>query len=238
MGQMGIPSAHPQPRLLNATISGAEEKYTIKCICGYADDRPNTVYCERCDTWQHIECYYPSQQVPDEHFCADCLPQDIDARGAADRQRLRLKRLKRAALGGDHLGFADTHTPFLELETSKLLVAHRPKYTEILEQLDTKPSSLEFQDIIERVKVLHESADTRVESCERALRLIHEQMRDHATEQEERDRRVEERRRNRGGQRKKVESLKSVKARERRPQFTNAMPPELSPTVPAWGPFS
>jgi uncharacterized protein len=80
-----------QSPLLNGDASNAnlaeEEEYTIKCICGYADDDGNTVYCEKCDTWQHIECYYPSKKVPDEHFCSDCLPREVDAKRAAERQR-------------------------------------------------------------------------------------------------------------------------------------------------------
>jgi uncharacterized protein len=87
--------------LLNGATSDAypaeEEEYTIKCICGYADDDGNTVYCEKCDTWQHIECYYPSKKVPEEHFCADCLPRDVDAKRAAERQR----RHREALEGGD-----------------------------------------------------------------------------------------------------------------------------------------
>lgn len=38
------------------------EDYTIKCICGFQEDDGNTVYCERCDTWQHTECYYIDEQ--------------------------------------------------------------------------------------------------------------------------------------------------------------------------------
>ena len=64
-----------------------EEEYTIKCICGYADDDGNTVYCPKCDTWQHIECYYPSKKVPEDHFCSDCMPRELDAKRAAERQR-------------------------------------------------------------------------------------------------------------------------------------------------------
>lgn len=92
--------SHQSP-LLNGTISdivlAEEEEYTIKCICGYADDDGNTVYCEKCDTWQHIECYYPSKKVPEEHFCADCLPRDVDAKRAAERQR----RHREVLDGGD-----------------------------------------------------------------------------------------------------------------------------------------
>lgn len=72
------------PTLLN----GEEEPYTIKCICGFPDDDGNTVLCEQCNTWQHIECYYhPNLAVPDVHQCADCFPRFLDSAGAAQRQR-------------------------------------------------------------------------------------------------------------------------------------------------------
>lgn len=108
------------------------------------------------------------------------------------------------------------HTPFLELETSKLLVGHQPQYTEILDQLETKPSNLDpkrLQDIIEQLKVLSESAENRVESCERAVRLIHEQMRDVEFDQKERDRQAEQTRRSKT---KKEESSKNLKAKKRK----------------------
>ncbi|KAH6710613.1 hypothetical protein BKA61DRAFT_612024 [Leptodontidium sp. MPI-SDFR-AT-0119] len=73
-----------------------EEPYTIKCICDYSDDDGNTIYCEKCDAWQHIECYYPGQ-VEDasreefDHSCADCKPRSLilDRHSATDRQRLQ-----------------------------------------------------------------------------------------------------------------------------------------------------
>ena len=72
------------------------EDYTIKCICGYQEDDGSTVYCERCETWQHIECYYYDPEkgtVLDvrglEHSCVDCLPRPVDRSGAIDRQRAR-----------------------------------------------------------------------------------------------------------------------------------------------------
>lgn len=67
-----------------------EEPYTIKCICGFTDDDGNTVLCEQCNTWQHIDCYYfPDNNVPDLHHCADCLPRVLDAVSAQQRQRRR-----------------------------------------------------------------------------------------------------------------------------------------------------
>lgn len=60
----------------------------IKCICGYNEDDGNTVLCEICHTWGHIECYYPDGVVPDVHECVDCKPRAIDVEGAKERQRL------------------------------------------------------------------------------------------------------------------------------------------------------
>ncbi|KAL8914540.1 MAG: hypothetical protein Q9171_000893 [Xanthocarpia ochracea] len=75
-----------------------EEDYTIKCICGFHDDDGNTVWCDRCDTWQHTECYYfENGEVLDvsdiEHWCVDCKPRQIDVRGAYERQSMRRQQL-------------------------------------------------------------------------------------------------------------------------------------------------
>jgi hypothetical protein len=71
-----------------------EEDYTIKCICAYADDDGNTVLCEKCDTWQHIQCYYHDQTVPNEHFCTDCHSRELDGKSATERQRRLRERLR------------------------------------------------------------------------------------------------------------------------------------------------
>ncbi|KAF2019381.1 hypothetical protein BU24DRAFT_386243 [Aaosphaeria arxii CBS 175.79] len=74
---------------LDGTVE-EEESSVIKCICGYSDDDGNTVLCEKCDSWQHIVCYYvTAQNVPDIHECVDCLPRTVDSKGAADKQRQR-----------------------------------------------------------------------------------------------------------------------------------------------------
>lgn len=69
-----------------------EEPYTIKCICDYSDDDGNTIYCETCDTWQHIECFYhgnveEASRDDFNHFCADCKPRFLDRQNATERQR-------------------------------------------------------------------------------------------------------------------------------------------------------
>lgn len=84
--------------LLKKQETVEEEPYTIKCICGFSDDDGNTIYCETCDTWQHIECYYPDS-VQDAlredfaHSCVDCKPRPLDSRTAHERQQARIKSL-------------------------------------------------------------------------------------------------------------------------------------------------
>ena len=91
---------------------GEEEPFTIKCICGYDDDDGNTVLCEKCDTWQHIICFYPNDLKAASrddflHKCHECEPREskLDALAArriqftqrADAQRKIDSELDRKA---------------------------------------------------------------------------------------------------------------------------------------------
>ena len=83
---------------LNSALNDLEEEdYTIKCICGFQEDDGNTVFCEQCNTWQHVDCYYYKKDPPgddDEHGCADCTPElELDAKRAADRQKKRREQI-------------------------------------------------------------------------------------------------------------------------------------------------
>ncbi|OAX77985.1 hypothetical protein ACJ72_07710 [Emergomyces africanus] len=75
-----------------------EEPYTIKCICAFEDDDGHTVFCERCETWQHILCYYDGEDVPEVHNCADCEPRPLDSKLATELQK---KRREEQSDGGD-----------------------------------------------------------------------------------------------------------------------------------------
>ena len=90
-----LPNGNPSP-----PNAAEEEEYTIKCICGYNDDDGNTVFCEKCDTWQHIECYYHGKKVPDVHFCTDCAPKDTFPDINADKARERQRRARELLEGG------------------------------------------------------------------------------------------------------------------------------------------
>lgn len=87
----------PNGAVSDSVLPEEDEPYTIKCICAFQDDDGNTVFCERCETWQHIECYYHGRDVPEVHNCVDCEPRPIDARRATERQR----RLREQSEAGD-----------------------------------------------------------------------------------------------------------------------------------------
>jgi hypothetical protein len=55
---------------------------TIKCVCGYSDDKRHIVQCEKCEVWQHIACYYETaQNIVEVHECTDCTPRTLQGPG-------------------------------------------------------------------------------------------------------------------------------------------------------------
>jgi len=68
------------------THASTEEEYIIQCFCGILEDDGNTVLCEKCGTWQHIECYYVNVLVPDRHLCKACEPRPLNGKDAMHRQ--------------------------------------------------------------------------------------------------------------------------------------------------------
>ncbi|KIX07188.1 uncharacterized protein Z518_01841 [Rhinocladiella mackenziei CBS 650.93] len=111
-----------------------------------------------------------------------------------------------------------TITPLLELETSKLLVSAKPTYSEIIEYLESHGSRLEpksLHDIIDQLKHLSESAEKRAESCEKAIRLIHEQKKELESDQQDRERQAEQARRAKA-RKEESHSQKNPKAKKRK----------------------
>lgn len=110
-------------------------------------------------------------------------------------------------------------TPFLELDTIKLLVAPQPQYGEILDRLETKPANLEpkhLEDIIIQLKQLSDTAEKRVESCEKAIRLIHDQLKELELESQHKEREQQDQARRAKAKREDTASQKNVKAKKRK----------------------
>lgn len=111
-----------------------------------------------------------------------------------------------------------TTTPLLELETSKLLVSSKPNYSEIIDHLETHGTRLEpksLHDIIDQLKHLSESAEKRAESCEKAIRLIHEQKKELESDQQHREREAELARRTKA-RNEETHSQKNPKSKKRK----------------------
>ncbi|KAF2236932.1 hypothetical protein EV356DRAFT_530447 [Viridothelium virens] len=81
----------PQPLYgappVGLTQEDEEEDYTIKCICGYIEDDGHTVYCDDCDTWQHVQCYYNNEKPPEVHRCVECDPRPVDTKRPLARSK-------------------------------------------------------------------------------------------------------------------------------------------------------
>ena len=119
-----------------------------------------------------------------------------------------------------------SHTPHLGLDTSKLLVLPKHDYADILDDLEAKPSHIEpkkLQNIIEQLKKLSDHAEERVESCETAIRKIHEQMRDVEFEYKERERQAEQTRRSEAKKKDAASKNLKVKKRKDRPEPSDSI---------------
>ncbi len=88
------PNPPREPRAAQKSIAGEEEPFTVKCICNFLHYDGNVIFCAPCETWQHIECYYPDHIEdalhPDfAHSCVDCEPRTLDRQRAIARWRGR-----------------------------------------------------------------------------------------------------------------------------------------------------
>lgn len=94
-----LPTAVTIPDSSQKQETVEEEPYTIKCICNFIEDDENTIYCEKCETWQHIECYYPNNledalRADFWHACAECEPRSLNRQLAIERM-CRVLKLRR-----------------------------------------------------------------------------------------------------------------------------------------------
>ncbi|OAL26890.1 hypothetical protein AYO20_09923 [Fonsecaea nubica] len=74
-------------------------KDKIRCICPFdTEDGQRSVCCERCETWQHVFCYY---EPPENHFCDKCANDLEDNRAEASMQSVT-KEIGLLSVGPDN----------------------------------------------------------------------------------------------------------------------------------------
>ena len=136
-------------------------------------------------------------------------------------------------------------TPYLELETSRLLVSDHPQYSDALEKLESRHGVLEPKQlslIIDQLKYLGDSAEKRAESCENAIRRLHETLKEVETEQKERDRQADQDRKRKA--KKEAQSIaievpaKQGKAKKRKDRLEAFEGVEVKHEGMSDGPFS
>ncbi|KAL8878458.1 MAG: hypothetical protein Q9198_003732 [Flavoplaca austrocitrina] len=86
------PQANPE-----ASSRRGEKDLSIQCVCGFDDNDGYTVLCRRCDTWQHVGCYYFNADEDFDvnaikHWCVECKSMELDTDGARDRYAANLAR--------------------------------------------------------------------------------------------------------------------------------------------------
>lgn len=87
--RQSLMNTNPDPDFLphyfspsNFLVNDGEELGSIRCICGGTkDNKSDTVGCEKCSVWQHIECVYPNGPTMEElnasgvdYLCTVCDP--------------------------------------------------------------------------------------------------------------------------------------------------------------------
>ena len=86
---------------------------------------------------------------------------------------------------------APASTPYLEIDTAKLLVSSKSQYNEILDHLDAKPGAHDpkhLADLVELLRALSESAEARAQACDAAMRELAARRKDIEHEERERER--------------------------------------------------
>ncbi len=106
----------------NDSDQGDEKIVPFKRVCAIDGDDGNNILDERCDTWQHIACYYENpSQIPEEHLCVDCSPRNLDTVGAS-RRRKEIRRI--APVNPETPLFQDaTSAPYIGASSSPTLRA-------------------------------------------------------------------------------------------------------------------
>eukprot|EP00041_Stephanoeca_diplocostata_P030748 m.938539 g.938539 ORF g.938539 m.938539 type:complete len:1577 (+) comp23819_c0_seq4:381-5111(+) len=79
-----------------------DDDYVTRCVCGFTHNDDFMVSCDRCEVWQHIECFQDinKDRMPEHYFCEKCKPRPFNASHARRIQMQKLAQLAKIE-GGD-----------------------------------------------------------------------------------------------------------------------------------------
>ncbi|KAJ6646257.1 Inactive histone-lysine N-methyltransferase 2E [Pseudolycoriella hygida] len=74
------------------TAAEGEDDSITRCICDYEHDDGYMIQCDKCTSWQHVDCMgIDRQNIPDKYKCETCEPRPVDRARARSLQCQKYK---------------------------------------------------------------------------------------------------------------------------------------------------
>ena len=108
-------------------------------------------------------------------------------------------------------------TAYLNIDTSSLLIPPSPQYAEMFEKLDLKqgmPDPLQLESLLDQLSQLSKQAESRSQTCHRAMTALSEKLKEIAEMERERERERQDREAEARRARMRKEAKEAKEARE------------------------
>ncbi|XP_071961693.1 uncharacterized protein [Antedon mediterranea] len=86
---------------LSTSPNCADDSVT-RCICNFEHDDGYMISCDKCLTWQHVECMgLERNNIPDCYFCERCQPRPVDVQKAIALQTKKREQISNDSSSSD-----------------------------------------------------------------------------------------------------------------------------------------